>query len=102
MAIIVHKQIEDIEANLASNILLAPIKFPTLVAAAKPTDKDITKKKLAIFIAIACPATISLPNGDIIKAAPENIANSIKIPNPIGNPNLKISISVLFEGNGSF
>ena len=67
MAIIVHKQTEAIEANLASSILLAPIKFPTLVAAANPTDKDITKKKLAIFIAIACPATTSLPNGDIIK-----------------------------------
>ena len=31
MAIIVHRQTEAIEANLASSILLAPIKFPTLV-----------------------------------------------------------------------
>jgi hypothetical protein len=102
MAIIVHKQTEAIEANLASSILFAPIKLPTLVAAASPTERDITKKKLAIFIAIACPATTSLPNGDIIKAAPENIANSIKRPSPIGKPNLNISVSVPLDGNGSF
>ena len=41
-----HKNTDEIEANLASDILFAPIRLPTLVAAARPTDKDITKKKI--------------------------------------------------------
>ena len=86
------------DATLACFKLSSPIRFPTLVAAARPIDKGTIKNKLAIFIAIEWLATTVSPRIPRITAAPENILNSIEIPRPIGKPNLNTSFVVENDG----
>ena len=93
-----HSIIVEVAATLACFGFLSPIRFPTLVDDAKPIASGTIKNKLAIFIATECPATTISPRTLNIIAAPENILNSIKIPNPIGRPSLKTSFVVVGEG----
>ena len=90
---------EKNEAIFAPLKLLAPRRFPTLVADANPIERGIMKKKLAIERATAWLATTTSPKGPRIIAAPENILSSTKIPIPIGIPSAISSLSVESLGN---